>query len=71
MDPQLKVITMKVMTSPPPQTRSIEQENHIVKSLVTDYWEQRLRVEASLLSSLSYTQFCGQQVLIHMKLVKL
>ena len=30
MDPQLKVITMKVMTSPQPQTRSIGQEYHIV-----------------------------------------
>ena len=43
---------LSLLESPPPK----EAFKKLVKSLVTDYWEQRLRGEASLLSSFSYFQ---------------
>ena len=41
---------LSLLQYPPPR----EAFKKLVKSLVTDYWEQKLRMEASILSSLTY-----------------
>ena len=43
---------LSLLQYPPPR----EAFKKLVKSLVTDYWEQKLRMEASILSSLTYFQ---------------